>query len=418
MRYAESHQGPRARKVIVIGAGVVGCSTALALAERGWEIALVDGQAGPGLGTSHANGAQLSYSYVEPLATPATLAKIPSLLFSPTSPLSLRLRADVHQWTWLMRFLLACNTARVQETTRELLTLARLSRETMDGWLEQHGWDCDYAMPGKLVLAPTQEALAGTRAQVDFQASLGCRQDILSAAQCVEIEPALAGYAPSFAGGVWTADECVIDPLLLTNAMTKKLYADGHSGYFNRPVRSLIVRNGRVCGVDTQAGELLADAVVICSGVHANQLIRGLTPRLPVYPIKGYSVTLDMLNAEAAPKVSITDSRRKLVFARLGNRVRVAGRAELVGYDTRITQRAVDELLDGMRAVFPHARWSDDIQPWAGLRPSTPTGLPIYGAMKTPGLYMNAGHGALGLTLAAGSARRLASEMSGITVAA
>ncbi len=419
MRHAESHTGgSKSRKAIIIGAGVVGCSTALALAEKGWEVSMVDGQAGPGLGTSHANGAQLSYSYVEPLATPATLGKIPSLLFSSSSPLSLRLRADVHQWTWLARFLLACNDDRVKETTRSLLELARLSRDTMDGWLEQNGWDCEYAMPGKLVVYPTQEALEGARRQVDFQASLGCKQEILPAAQCVAIEPALAGYAPSFAGGVWTADECVIDPLLLTRAMTAKLFAQGHSGHFNRPVQSLLVKDGRVCGVNTPQGEMLADAVVICSGVHANQLIAGLSPRLPVYPIKGYSVTLDMVNGAAAPKVSITDAKRKLVFARLGNRVRVAGRAEVVGYETTIAPRAIEELLQGMRAVFPAAQWTPDIQPWAGLRPSTPTGLPIYGPMKTPGLFVNAGHGALGLTLAAGSAQRLAAMMTGVAVPA
>ncbi len=418
MRHAESHTGLKAGKAIIIGAGVVGCSTALALAEKGWEVALVDGQAGPGLGTSHANGAQLSYSYVEPLATPATLGKLPSFLFSPSSPLTFRLRADVHQWTWLARFLLACTDERVKQTTRSLLELARLSRVTMDGWLEQNGWDCDYAMPGKLVLLPDGDALKAARRQVAFQASLGCRQDILDAAGCVDIEPALAGYAPSFAGGVWTADECVIDPLLLTNAMMARLESQGYTGHFNLPAQSLVVHKGRVCGVNTPGGEILADAVVICSGVHANQLISGLSPRLPVYPIKGYSVTLDMVDGAAAPKVSITDSRRKLVFARLGNRVRVAGRAEVVGYRTDIAPRAIEELLQGMRAVFPDAKWTDDIQPWAGLRPSTPTGLPIYGPTRTPGLYVNAGHGALGLTLAAGSARRLAEAMSPSRVAA
>jgi D-amino-acid dehydrogenase len=403
----------KTRKAIIVGAGIVGCSTALALADSGWEVSLMDAEPGPGLGTSQANGAQLSYSYVEPLATPATLSKIPSLLFSASSPLTLRLRADVHQWTWLARFLLACNTARVQASTRELLTLARLSRDTLDGWMQQNSWDCEYAMPGKLVLYGDAASLSDARRQVAFQKALGSRQDVVPAARCAEIEPALAAYAPTMAGGVWTADESVIDPLLLTRSMTNKLQADGHAVSFNRPVLSLIVQGGRVCGVRTAAGDALADAVVVCAGVDVNRLIAGLSPRLPVYPIKGYSVTLDMLDAAAAPSVSITDARRKLVFARLGNRVRVAGRAELVGYGTTISDRAVDELLHGMRTVFPAARWAPDIQPWAGLRPATPTGVPIYGATKTAGLFINAGHGALGLTLASGTARRVADVMKG-----
>jgi D-amino-acid dehydrogenase len=418
MRHAESHSPLQPKKVIVVGAGVVGCSTALALAGRGWEVAIVDSQAGPGHGTSRANGAQLSYSYVKPLATPATLAKLPSLLFSPDSPLTLRLRADVHQWTWLAQFAMACNTQRVQQSTRELLKLAQLSRRALDDWMEAGGWNCEYAMPGKLVLASTQEALAGMRAQVDFQALLGSQQSLLPAGECVAIEPALAGYEPSFAGGVWTADECVVNPLLLTDAITQWLQREGHVCHFNRPVHSLAVHQGRVVGVNTAAGEMLADSVVVCSGIQVNQLLAGLAPRLPIYPIKGYSVTLDMVEPTAGPTVSITDSQRKLVFARLGNRVRVAGRAELVGYETDIPPRAIEELLQGMCAVFPAATWTGDIQPWAGLRPATPTGLPIYGPTPTPGLYVNAGHGALGLTLAAGSATALAAAMSGAAVPA
>ncbi|CAN5665497.1 D-amino acid dehydrogenase [soil metagenome] len=401
----------KTRKAIIIGAGIVGCSTALALAESGWEVNLLDAEPGPGLRTSQANGAQLSYSYVEPLATPATLSKIPSLLFSASSPLTLRLRADVHQWSWLARFLLACNTARVQASTRELLALARLSRDTLDGWMQQNSWDCEYTMPGKLVLYGDEESLSDARRQVAFQKALGSRQDVVPAARCAEIEPALAAYAPTVAGGVWTADECVIDPLRLTRSMTARLQADGHAVMFNCPVLSLIVHGSRVCGVRTAVGEMQADAVVVCAGVDINRLIAGLSPRLPVYPIKGYSVTLDMLDAAAAPSVSVTDAQRKLVFARLGNRVRVAGRAELVGYGTTISARAIDELLDGMRTVFPAARWAPDVHPWAGLRPATPTGLPICGATKTAGLFVNAGHGALGLTLAAGTARRVADVM-------
>ncbi|MET0312090.1 MAG: D-amino acid dehydrogenase [Burkholderiaceae bacterium] len=400
------------RKVIVIGAGIVGCSTAFALAENGWEVTLLDSHGGPGQGTSQSNGAQLSYSYVEPLATPGILAKLPSLLTAGDSPLTFRLRLDPHQWSWLARFVLACNAARVRETTRTLLALTRTSRQTLDRWLLANGWDCEFAMPGKLVLYGTPEDLAGARRQVEFQRGLGCRQELLAPAACAEIEPALAAYAPSVAGGVWTADECVIDPLQLTQQMAASLAAGGHAIHWNTPARSLIVRAGRVCGVSTPAGEMLADAVVVCSGIAANKLLSAVSQRLPIYPIKGYSVTLGVAPGTAAPHVSITDSRRKLVFARLGDRLRVAGRAEVVGYDLGIPQDRIDELLRGTREVFPDAGWSPDIQPWAGLRPCTPTGVPFYGPGRQPGLYLNTGHGALGLTLAAGSAQLLAERMT------
>lgn len=402
----------KTRKVIVIGAGIVGCSTAFALAENGWDVTLLDSHAGPGQGTSQSNGAQLSYSYVEPLATPAILGKMPSLLLSSDSPLTFRLRMDPHQWNWLARFLMACNASRVQETTRTLLALARRSRETLDRWLLSNGWDCEFAMPGKLVLYGTQEDLAGASRQVAFQSELGCRQEVLAPAACAEIEPALAHYAPSVAGGVWTADECVIDPYQLTHHMAAALLAGGHSALYGVAAESLAVRHGRICGVRTAAGEMPADAVVVCSGIAANRLLAGVSQRLPIYPIKGYSVTLDVAPGISAPRVSITDSRRKLVFARLGDRLRVAGRAEVVGYGLDIPRDRIDELLRGTREVFPEARWSQDIQPWAGLRPCTPTGIPYYGPSKQAGLYLNTGHGALGLTLAAGSAHLLAQQMT------
>lgn len=400
------------KTVCVIGAGVVGCATAYQLARQGLRVLLLDAHNGPGEGASRANGAQLSYSYVEPLASPATLRALPSLLFTRDSPLRFEPRMDWRQWHWGARFLMACSTARVRRGTRELLALARLSRATLDNWCEHENLAISLKRNGKLVLCPDEATLERQVRQMEFQALLGCRQSVLTRNQCLAQEPALGSMGADIAGAIWTPDECLADPYELCQALVRCLRRDGANLHFNTRVDGFVVRRGRAVAVRAAGQEIAADAFVLATGSHSARLGRDLGMVLPVYPIKGYSLTLALREAGRAPRASITHLGLKMVFAPLRNQLRVAAMAEVVGHDLRIPQDRVDRMLEAVDRLFPGACELDQPAAWAGLRPATPDSLPIIGPSRVGNVFLNIGHGALGFTLAAGSAARLAGHLT------
>jgi D-amino-acid dehydrogenase len=394
--------------VIVIGAGIVGCATAYQLLRDGHTVELIDAQAQAGRVSSFANGAQLSYSYVEPLASPATLRALPKLLFEKDSALRFELRMDWRQWAWGIRFLAACRSSQTQRGTRALLELASLSRETLETWIQENAWEFDFARNGKLVLCRDAKSLAHQAQQVQLQESMGSKQQVLTAAQCIEREPTLAAYRDAFVGGVWTASECMADPYKLCQSLSESIAALGGRLRFGHRVESVAMRQGRFHALHTSQGSLQADACVITAGAATPALCEPLGIRLPIYPIKGYSLTVPILHPSQVAKCSITDLGLKTVFAPLGNSLRVAAAAEIVGHDLTVAPKRVAQMLQAVERLFPGACDLSSPSTWAGLRPATPTSLPIIGASRIPNLYVNSGQGALGLTLAAGSAARLA----------
>ena len=403
-----------ARRVAVLGAGIVGLTTAWQLQRDGFEVTVID-RARPGSGTSFGNGAQLSYAYVQPLADPSIWAQLPTLLFSRESPFSLRLRADPEQWAWGLQFLAACRADVSARSTAALLALAEESRTALNGLLADVKADCDYAASGKLVVYSSEASFAAARQQLELQRRLGGgEQHALSPAECLQLEPALAGAATAYAGGIHTPGECAADCARLCDALHGALQARGVRFVLGAPVGALRREGGRLVAV--QAGEewIEADSFVAALGADVAAFARRVGARIPVYPLKGYSLTYELPDSEGvAPQVSVTDAKRKVVFARLGQRLRVAGLAELAGHDTRIEPQRVAQLVREARAVFPLACGARDAQPWAGLRPATPTGVPILGALAgaPQNLLFNAGHGALGFTLAAGSAARVSQRL-------
>jgi D-amino-acid dehydrogenase len=409
------------RHACLVGAGIVGCCTAYALAREGWRVTLVDAKSSPAQGASHANGAQLSYSYVEPLASPATLAALPSYLLSPDSPLRWRPRAEWAHLRWLAAFVWACRGSQVQGTTKALLALSFLSRDVLQAWLQEQPPELrlasQHGQPGKLVVYRSAASRAAVERQLAWQGALGCVQRIVKADECRELEPALAATGGgAIAFGVWTASEEVVDAAALANALA---VASGATLLMDRQVSGFDVQGGavkavRLANAEGQAeGEIAADHVVLAAGPEVAGLLRPLGLALPIEPIKGYSVTLPIVNAAAAPVASVTDSARKLVYARLGSQLRVAGFAELSGPDRSVNAARIEALCAATQETFPNACDFSDRRPWAGLRPATPSGRPLLGRLRWPNLWVNAGHGALGLTLAAGSAAVLASLMSG-----
>lgn len=401
--------------VCVLGAGIIGLSTAYELTQRGHRVTVIDRMA-PAAGASGGNGAQLSYAYVQPLADPGIWAQLPKLLLSPSSALKIRPQWDTRQWMWILQFLRACNAQQSQQTTSQLLTLAAQSRGVFDALRERENIDCDFAASGKLVLFRTEASFAAARQQMVLQKQLGgAAQSAVTAAEACAIEPALAHHNEPFSGAIYTESECAADCKKVCEALAQILTARGVDLRLGQDFKRWVTSGDKVTAVGLGHGEeITADAFVLCTGHTVAALAASAGVRLPVYPLKGYSITVATDGQGLAPQVSITDSARKIVFARLGQRLRAAGMVELVGQDARVQARQIQTLQQATQALFPDCSRYADIQPWAGMRPATPTGLPIIGRQATgpSNLFINAGQGALGFTLAFGSAVQLANSFS------
>jgi D-amino-acid dehydrogenase len=401
-------------KVCVLGAGIVGLACAYELDRQGARVTVVD-MATSGAGASAGNGAQLSYSYVQPLADASIWGQLPKLLLSSDSPLKIRPQWDVAQWRWGLAFMQACNARASYRTTAKLLHLAALSRAGLDRMRAAHQPDCDFSSTGKLVLYPNAKSFAAAQKQMELQRALGSRQSALNAEETCELEPALATYRQSIAGAIYTASECAVDCLKLCQELERVLRARGVQFLLGNAVTALETRQQRIVAARTATHTIEADQFVLALGSESPHLARSVGLRLPVYPIKGYSMTLDIsqVPAHAAPRLNVTDIASKVVFARIGSRLRVAGMAELVGHDRVLRPQAIDSLQRSTRALFPALNAGNAEPPWTGLRPATPTGLPIVGVQAggPHNLVVNTGHGALGLTLAFGTAQRVAQQL-------
>ena len=396
-------------RVCVLGAGIVGLTTAYELNRAGHDVTVID-RARPGNGASGGNGSQLSYSYVQPLADPGIWAQLPKLLLSPSSPLKIHPQLDVYQWRWGLQFLAACNAATSRSSTIELLQLAGESRQGFDTMLAQEKLAVDFSSTGKMVLFSTDASFAAAQQQMLLQRELGSVQEAVNAERCVEIEPALASYQPHITGAIYTPSECAADCQKTCDGLMALLSARGVQFLLDTPIQKIRLSGSKVTAITTPLGNFEADHYVMALGAASAPLARKLGVYLPIYPLKGYSITVDVdESASNTPSVSVTDSARKVVFARIGSRLRVAGMAELAGYDTQIAPRQIESLKASTQALFPHCSPFAELNPWAGLRPATPTALPLIGRHpKGPSnLLFNVGHGALGFTLAFGSAARL-----------
>jgi D-amino-acid dehydrogenase len=412
-------------RIAILGAGVAGLSSAYYLARDGHEVTVVEKSSGVALHTSYANGAQLSYSYVAPLAGPGVLPKIPPWLLRRDSPLRFYPALDPHQWRWLLEFVLACNQEQSDLTTRRLLELSFYSRALMHAFVqEEAGIEFAYARGGKLVVYSDQAGFDSARRLLDYQRSLGCEQDALDRRQCLDLEPALTDPASSLGkrlvGGIHTPSEEVGDCYRFCVGMEQRLRAMGVHFQLNTEVQRLEARGGVIKGAVTKEGLITADHFILALGAQSMFLARGIGLRLPIYPLKGYSLTLPA--GKMSPRISITDFKRKVVYAPLaepeGDALRVAGMADIAGYKERIDPVRLGQLFEESRLAFPNAtdykRGPQSMQPWTGLRPATPKGTPLLGKTPLSNLSLNCGHGALGWTLALGSARAVADTIKGV----
>jgi len=396
----------QARSAIVIGAGVVGVTTAYALARRGVRVTIVDRAEGPARGASFANGAQLSYVYTDALASPAMLRKLPMLLLGQDPAFRIRRLFDPGFIDWGLRFLRNCNDARFNEATIAGLALGLESRKALDGLLARHPIEFGHGAPGKMHLHHRESEFRRACDVMRLKRSHGAEQEAITWREAVAIEPALAS-APEAAGVIHTPAEAVGDPFRFTVGLLEVLQRRyGVRTKFGFAVKRLQVGQGRgqVLGA---SGELLeADRLAVCAGVDAPRLLRQMGLPAPVWPMKGYSLTAPL--GVDAPRLSITDASRKIVFCRLSGQARIAGLAELGAWNTRPARDRLLALTALAQAALPGAAdYETATHGWSGLRPMSPSSLPII-ARPRPELVINVGHGMLGWTYAMGAAERAA----------
>ena len=427
---------PQTKHVCVIGAGIVGLSTAWRLMQDGWQVSVIEESAAPGLVTSYANGAQLSYSYVAPLAEPSAITSLPKWLLQKDGPLHIHPSLSPHFLRWTLSFASHCTSARAHQTTRDLLGLGYLSRRVLREWLADvpaslaTAAGLDYRSNGKLVVFRDASALASANAQVNYQRSLdvGCEQHVLSPSECVQTEPALAAMQSKLVGGIYTPSEDVVDSHGLCKYLERLIVSRGGKLHYDTRITGAVLEGSRCIALklksqsmalqEAQAEqaadmtEFKADYFVVAAGLSSRELLQKFDTRAPLLGLKGFSITLDCEQG-IAPSMSVTDSHHKIVFAKLGHRLRAAGMVDLGRENREVDANRIAALIQQARDNFPDAGDYGKVQTWAGLRPATPSGRPIIDQTAFENVYANIGHGTLGLTLAAGSADMLADKLAG-----
>ncbi len=401
-------------RVLVLGAGVVGTAAAWYLSRAGHEVVVVDRRDGAGLETSFANGGQVSPCHAEPWANPAVIPKAIRWLGREDAPLLFRWnRWDPALWAWGLRFLVNCTSARVEANTERTLRVALYSRDCLRELRAELGLRYDERAQGILHVYRDRREFEHALEAAEVMGRHGLPRRPLSPADCARLEPALAAVETGLAGGIHTPGDESGDAHKFTTSLAALAMANGADFRFGVTAKALLRDGGRVVGALTDAGELHAEATVLALGSYSPLLARPLGLRLPIVPAKGYSITVPVAGHAGAPWVSVTDDEAKMVYSRLGDRLRAAGTAEFSGYDTSLNPIRWEVLRRKAKALFPDGGDFDRAEPWAGLRPVTPDSVPVIGAAPLAGLWLNTGHGTLGWTMACGSGRVIADLVSG-----
>ncbi|ARP87211.1 D-amino acid dehydrogenase [Bordetella genomosp. 9] len=405
-------------KIAVLGAGIIGVSTAWWLRQSGHDVVVIDRRNGPAQETSLANGAQISVSYAEPWANPQAPLKLLKWLFREDAPLLFRPQLDLRQWAWGLAFLRECLPGRLAPNIRAMVRMAEYSRATLRGMRTELGIQYDHLERGILNFYRDSHEFELSQKAAGVMRDFGVERRILTADEVVAVEPALAPQRHRIVGGDFTPEDESGDVHLFTVALAQRCVDAGVEFQYSTQVTRLISAGGRVDGVevltpDGAYGQVTADAYVVAMGSYTPLLVRPLGVPCNVYPAKGYSATFPVLDPAAAPTVSLTDSSHKVVFSRLGNRLRMAGTAELAGYSRALNPQRCEAMTRLARDLFPGALDFEHVTYWSGLRPSTPSNVPLIGRTRIPNLYLNTGHGTLGWTMGVGSGRALADLLSG-----
>ena len=406
-------------RVIVLGAGLLGVTSAYYLQQLGHEVTVIDRQATPAAETSFANGGQISVSHAEPWANPSAPLKVLQWLGKEDAPLLFRIRADMRQWLWGLQFLRECTPARTRHNIEQIVRLGTYSRDMLQQLRRDAGIAYHERAQGILHFYTTQKEFDGALKPAEQMRALGCERTVISADEAVKIEPALAHIRPQRAGATYTAAAESGDANRFARELVKLCEMAGVRFLMSHTVTAIREAGGQVEHVEATDSEgrfqrLEADAYVLAMGSLSPIYAKPLGIHLPIYPAKGYSVTMPVIDASKAHQVSLTDDGHKLVFSRLGDRLRIAGTAELNGYDRDLNRVRCEAIVRRVEELFPGAGDASQASFWTGLRPATPSNVPLIGKTKLPNFFLNTGHGTLGWTHSCGSGKSIARIVSGL----
>ena len=385
--------------VIVLGAGVIGTTTAYYLSQLGCRVTVVDRASDVGDGASFANAGQLSYSFTDALAKPEFLASIPGILLGRDPGTTVRLTPGLMSWG--LRFLGQCTTKRAEHNTVAVLKTAMRSAELMTELRERAPFEFSHRRAGKLVLLSDKAELKAATARSRLKNAHGSDTEVLSRAEVITIEPALERISSEFIAAVYSQNDEVADSLKFTTGLGKWLEEDGLVTFrLSSTAKTIVAKRGRAHAVVVDDDTIEADAVVVCMGAWSGPLLRTIGINPHIYPMRGYSITLP--SGEASPSVSVTVLKHRIVFSNIDGLIRIAGFADFAGFDTSADNERTRSLLELAKRVAPDAASydSEDVRAWGGFRPMTPNGQPLVGATGIRGLFLNTGHGMLGWTLA------------------
>ena len=400
-------------KVIVLGAGVVGTTTAYYLSEKGNEVTVIDRRDGPGLETSFANGGQISASHVTPWAHKGVIAQIFKWLGQEDAPLLIRPRLDRQMLKWGVRFLANCTDKRTARNIERRLRVALFSRSELSRLRESLSLDYDQGSHGIIHFYRDQKSLDNAVKMAEWMQQFGLNLRILDRPALIEKEPALTAMGEALLAGSFTCDDESGDAYKFTCAMADQALSNGATFKYGHSIERLECQGRRLTGIVTDQGRFTADAYVLSLGSYSPLVLKGLKLDLPIYPCKGYSLTFDVSGLATAPVTSLIDDAHKMVYSRLGNRLRVAGTAELNGYNLDIAPMRKQKIRQEACHLFPHLETAPVSGAWAGLRPVTPDSVPIIGPSPYENLFLNTGHGTLGWTMACGSAAVITALING-----
>ena len=395
-------------KITILGGGVIGVTTAWYLSNAGHQVTLVERQHAVAEETSHANAGQISYGYSSPWAAPGVPQKAIKWLLQSHAPLKISPSLDPAQWQWMMQMLVNCGEDHYQRNKRRMLRVANHSRACLAELTACTSLEFEGRRRGTLQLFRHAAQLTASRRDAELLADSGIRHQLLDIDQCIATEPALAAVRDKFVGGLRLPDDETGDCYRFTHALATRLQQQGVELLFNTEIERLVEQNGRIHAVQTNRGLLKSDHYVVALGSYSAALLAPLGLQLPIYPVKGYSLTVPVIDDDKAPVSTVMDETYKVALTRFDQRIRVAGTAELNGFNLDIPRRREATLAKVLGDLFPAGGDLSRAEYWTGLRPMTPDGTPIIGETPFDNLYTNTGHGTLGWTMACGSAQLLA----------
>lgn len=401
-------------KVLVLGSGVVGVTSAWYLNQSGHEVTVVDREAGPALETSFANAGQVSFGYTTPWAAPGLTLKALKMMNQPHPPLIIRPTFSLNQLKWLFAMFLNCNEQRYKKNKALMVRVSDYAAKCLRSLREETGIHYDERMQGTIQLFRDEHQLEAANKDVEVLKADGIAFKMLDSAACVAAEPGLAPLKDAIVGGLQTPDDETGDCQIFTTKLAKMAEEKGVTFCYDTNINRLHVEGGKISGVETSRGLMTADCYLVSMGSFTPFLIRDLGLNVPIYPVKGYSITVPVTDDKKAPVSTVIDDIYKVAVTRLGNRIRVGGMAEVSGYTIKLSEPRLKTLQEALEMMFPGS-YDKAFKPqlWSGLRPVTPDSVPIIGKTKYQNLFINSGHGTLGWTMSTGSGHLIADIISG-----